>query len=175
MKRLLKYTLFALTGFFALLGVGICALLLYLCLMLFPRECEERLLPHAHFGKEYPYSLAADCLPIPEQTNSPFPMVVDCPASDGRSHILVFRASEAWQAAFRALYTDSSVNPMLDVLGTVQHHAIKLNDHRLYDFIAGRPWEPFHAAFIYKATHSLYFYALRDASGEHLLVYLIKD
>ncbi len=49
---------------------------------------------------------------------------------------------------------------------------LKLNDNRLYDFIAGRQWEPFHAASIYKATHSLYFYALRDTSGEYLLVYL---
>ncbi len=173
MKTALKYLIFVLTGFCALVGLLVCGVAFFTFSSLKMNPLEP-IPPRVCTGPACVQSEAGRYIPLPPQQEEGFPMALDCHAPCEYSGILVFRAPADWQETFRKFYA-TPTTPFPGFLDNALHHASQAEDKRLHDFISSRQWEPFHAATIVKARHSVYFHALRDASGEYLLVYIRRD
>ncbi len=160
-KTLLKATL----GLLVALGLGIVAI--RWLLFPFPLGDEER----GFVGAESADSIACGLLPLPPQQDARFPMALDSQGLCDYSGFVVFRAPADWQERFRRRAGDSALPGSHDTLYYALRYAEKLDDRRLADFLRQHSWQPFHTGEVQRDGRAVPFYALRDATGEYLLIY----
>ncbi len=161
MKRrtLLKAT----PGLLVLLGFGIVAI--RWLLFPFPLGDVER----GFVGAESAASIACGLLALPPQTDAGLPMALDSQGLCDYSGFVIFRAPADWQARFCA--DDGVELAPHDTLYYALRYAEKLDDRRVADFLRQHSWQPFHRGEVQRDGRAVPFYALRDVSGEYLLIY----
>ncbi len=166
MKTALKYLFFALTGFFALVGLLVSALAIYGGCQLAQRGLWGT---RCYLGWEGAGSTLLASLPLPEQTEQNLPMVVEKDGIPDSSGLIIFRAPASWQEAFCALYTLGGS----DFIGTenARKLANEVEDKSILHFINSREWQFFHSGRL-RPGADWFFSAMRDNSGEYVLLYL---
>ncbi len=154
------YVLYAVLAFFSLIGMLVCGSML-----------------GAFFTNRGPLGFvgAESCrrssvyryLPLPPQAEANMPMAVDERAMLDNWGFVIFRAPADWQEAFRTIHPPkgelSQASP-----DEAAGMAKRLDDPRILQFITSRKWQPFHATC---PQENFFITALRDESGEYLLVF----
>ncbi len=167
MKRALKIFGMVLVGLLACLGLPVCIVAAQTV------WANHDLPKFCHVGAEaLEASAACAPLPLPEQENATlFPMAVSSYGLlPGQAcAMVVFRAPDAWQEDFRRFYPlrPELAGRALEELAREDFGA-DFDDKRIADFIREREWLPFHAGVL--RPDELYVDALRDRSGEYLLL-----
>ncbi len=166
MKTAFKYLFFTLTGFFALVGLLVSALAVYGgCQLaqhgLWGTRCS--------LGKAGASSPLAASLPLPEQTEQNLPMVVEKDCIPDSCGFIIFRATASWQEAFCSLYTLGGGSFI--GIDNARELANEVEDKGILHFINSREWNHFHSGRL-RPGSDWFFSAMRDASGEYVLLYL---
>ncbi len=162
-----KWFFIGTSGLLALLGMFFCAVALYALLSLPPGG------NHYYIGKEAcAESLAGQYLPLPEQENAQdFPMVWDCNGMCDSCGFVIFRATPEWQAAFRHYYARPPRIPH-GTVGMAEGLAEQTENARIRAFIESRKWQHVHDCNLWQRGSAFRdCTALRDASGEYVLLY----
>ncbi len=172
MKAHLKPFLLFLVGLLSLIGLGSC-ILAVVAAFSYPFHGI-----YSYMGKDCEKSLVYGYLPLPPQkvetvellegevAQLPFPMVVERHQLNRDSGIIIFRADEAWQEAFRQFYPAAPVRDAWMADAAASDDSADFEDHRLHYFVKYRRWELFHSGYIRNSRFS----AMRDESGQYLLI-----
>ncbi len=160
MKAQLKPLFYFLEGLLALIGLAACALVTIGCLC-YPWGVRD------YTGADCGKSLVSRRLPLPKQTEEHMPMVLEKYHLNSESGLIIFRADEEWQQAFRDFYPAEPVKDAWMAECLAVDWSADLEDDRIHYFVKGRRWQPFHTG--HMQGHA--FIALRDESGHYLLVY----
>ncbi len=166
-RKLLRYMGYALLGLFALLGLAVLPGLME-ALNNIPLQ------PRCAIGPDCEGSTACARLPLPQQPDAQnFPMAVDYPRVFRQSGFVILQASAEWQEAFRAFYP-TRPNEELEPQKAVRYHFDEDDgiDARITSFILEHEWYPFHDGDLQPGK--LHYSALRDASGEYLLIHVFE-
>ncbi len=110
-------------------------------------------------------------LELPPQTEAELPMAVDSPGRDYMGFI-IFRAPAAWQEQFRREHTLKGLSwGQVSAMEYAQGLAESVEDKRILRFIREHEWQLFLEGRLYPGQ-DWYFTALRDSSGEYMLILL---
>ncbi len=154
-----KHLLYAVLAFFTLIGMLVCGSVLS---TFFSGRG-----PEGFVGAACKQSKVCHYLPLPPQTEAEMPMAVDERALLDNWGFVIFRAPNNWQEAFRKLYPQAGEFTHGDA-GEAESMARRLDDPRIHHFITSRKWQPFHTS---HPLEDFFITALRDESGEYLLVF----
>ncbi len=165
MKTFLKTVLIAAAGLLTLAVILAAAALRFL----FPGEGGGT---SAYRGSAATDRLPCLLLPPPEQVDEGFPIVAESVGMFDYSGFIIFRAADSWQQAFRQSCA-TGVNDATggDFLFFARNKAEAAQDEALLTFLCEREWAPFHSGCVQHDGWQYHFNALRDATGEHLLIY----
>ncbi len=167
MKKILKYTFIGIGGLFAGCTLWLIASLVYMFLC-GPAEGPTCFLGAESYAKSTPGHFGH--LTPPKQSDPNFPMVVETSGKDYLGFV-IFRASAAWQEAFKKAHPYPDELGDGAILAQARNLAEELEDKRVRDFISGKEWQSFHKGFL-DADRTWHVNAHRDASGEYVLLYL---
>ncbi len=167
MATVCKWMFISITGLLALLGATLCAMIAW-SVYQFVTTPNTR----GCCGEECRKSIAASLLPLPAQEETAhLPMALDDLAPCDYSGFVLIRASATWQEDFRRLFPRKPAAAIYDAYDAACSNAAQLSDKRILHFITGRKWELFHEGCIRPGKRSVDATALRDTSGEYLLIY----
>ncbi len=156
------------TGLLALLGFSLVAMAAY---AIFTLRTES---PYCYIGAECGESRAWNILPLPQPSEGEQPMAIDSIGMCDYSGYVIFRATPQWQEAFRNSQTRPTPWHMADAPSSVTNNIVDYQevDARIREFVGSRTWEHFHQCRAMKrGKYHLDCIALRDASGEYMLLY----
>ncbi len=158
---LLSKCLRALVLFFAAMGLLFCLLAGYACLT-YPHDG-----PFGYVGEEAcrSRSTAWHYLPLPPQEEKQLPMALDEFWGSDYAGLVIFRASAEWQELLCRFFPREE---WVDTFGGIVPDADKAGEPRMGEFIRSHEWTEFHQARVGRS--GTYFRALRDASGEYVMV-----
>ncbi len=164
MNAQLKPLVCFLVGLLALIGLGGCTLAG--CISLFFGVPSIK----GYMGKESAKSHVSTFLPLPPQSEEEMPMALEKQQFFAESGIIIFRASPEWQETFHRFYPAEELKDAWMAEGVAVDWSADLEDDRIHYFVKDRRWHRFHSG----RMRGQNFSALRDESGEFLLVYFYK-
>ncbi len=168
MKNVLKHLFTVFSYLFALIGLLTCSAALYAGWHL--ANSDFRLFgTESSTGKAAANKGRAHLLPLPAQTEPNLPMMVEKDNLPDDEWLLIFRAPAAWQEAFCTLYNFGGSDFIGD--DRARKLADEVEDKSILQFINSKQWQHFHSGRL-RPDSDCHFSAMRDASGEYVLLYL---